>query len=212
MKDEITVLVHGFNKGKNDMAYLEKGLRESGFETVSVDLPTRFGTLEECRDSLSLQINDLVQKYETVNYVAHSLGGLITRAYINHVKQDNVGRCVFIATPHKGSRLAGFADSIPFYSRIFQTVIPILPGSDFSPPGLAKNIKAGLIAGDKNKHLLGRLFLSDKSDGRIEVSSVESKDADEFIVLPYGHKEIHHQQQTVMLVRNFLLQGTFVNS
>ena len=194
------------------MAFLEKGLGESGFATISVDLPARFGTLEACLEAMHLQVRNVVREYQTVNFVAHSMGGLLTRAYINHVQQANVGKCVFIATPHQGSRLAGLAGRIPGYSRIFQIVNPILPGSDFEPPGFPEGTRLGLIAGNKNRLCLGRLFLSDQSDGRIEVSSVQSKDADEFIVLPYGHKEIHHQQETLALVRNFLINGTFVNS
>jgi uncharacterized alpha/beta hydrolase family protein len=212
MKEEITVLVHGFNKDKYDMAFLEKGLRESGFKTVSVNLPTTFGTLEECRQSLSLQINNLIRKDTIVNYVAHSMGGLIIRAYINEVKQNNVGKCLFIATPHNGSRLANIANIIPFYSKIFRPIEILLSGSKLSPSSLDKNIKVGLIAGNKNANLLGKLFLSNKSDGRVEVASVKFKDADEFIELPFGHKEIHHQYKTLMLVKNFLQQGTFVNT
>jgi triacylglycerol esterase/lipase EstA (alpha/beta hydrolase family) len=210
MKDEITVLVHGFNKDRYDMAFLEKGLRKSGFKTVSVNLPTTFGTLEECRHSLSLQIKNLTRKDRIVNYVAHSMGGLIIRDYINDDKQNNVGKCVFIATPHKGSRLADIANRIPFYSKIFRPIEALSSGSKFSSSSLDKNIKVGLIAGNKNTNLLGKLFLSNKSDGWVEVASVKCKDADELIEVPFGHKEIHHQHKTLILVKNFLLQGTFI--
>ena len=72
-----------------------------------------------------------------------------------------------------------------------------------------KSFAVGLIAGSRNNLLLGKLFLSDNSDGRVEVSSVESSDADDFIVLPFGHREIHHQPQTLKLVKNFLENGAF---
>ena len=213
MKNTLTILIHGFNKDSRDMAFLEKGLAETGLAAVSVDLPARFGTMEQCVEALDLQTGKITPGYGTVNYVAHSMGGLITRAYIKHSRQENVGKCVFLATPHNGSsRLAGVAGRIPFYSRIFKTVKPILPGSGFIPPDLPEGIRLGLIAGNKNRHFLGRMFLSDQSDGRVEVSSVESRDADEFIVLPYGHREIHHQPDTLALVRSFLLTGTFVKS
>ncbi len=194
------------------MSFLEKGLRESGFETCSVNLPTRFGSLEECRCSLHDQIGKLVREYSSVNYVAHSMGGLITREYINHTGQENVGKCVFIATPHRASQLAGIAGRIPFYSRIFKTVHPILPGSGYDPPGMPEGVRLGLIAGRRNGHLLGRLFLPAESDGRIKVSSVRSGDADDFILFPYAHREIHHRQETLDQVRNFLLKGTFVKA
>ncbi len=191
------------------MAFLEKGLGESGFETVSVNLPTRFGTMEQCRDALDRQITGRARTYQVVNYVAHSMGGLITRDYLNHVCQDNVGRCVFIATPHRGSKLAGIAGRFPFYSRIFKTVSPIMPRSGYVPPELPAGVSLGLIAGNRNAHLLGKLFLPSESDGRVEVASVRSPDACEFRVLPYAHKEIHHCQETLDQVRNFLLEGRF---
>jgi len=212
MKDEITILIHGFNKDKHDMDFLEKGLCESGFKTVSINLPTTFGTLEECKNSLYLQTNHLKQKHRTVKFVDHSMGGLIIRAFINDAKQHNVGKCVFIATPHEGSRLADIANRIPFYSKIFRPIEFLLSGSNLSPSSLDKNIKIGLIVGNKNINLLGRLCLSNKSDGWVEVSSAKSKDADEFIELPFGHKEIHHQHKTLLLVKNFLSQGTFANT
>ncbi len=124
MNTTLTILIHGFNKGSRDMAFLEKGLQKSGFETFSVDLPTRFGTMEQCREALDRQITGRIRKYQVVYYVAHSMGGLITRDYLSRIQQDKVGKCVFIATPHHGSRLAGIAGRIPFFSRIFKTVDP----------------------------------------------------------------------------------------
>jgi pimeloyl-ACP methyl ester carboxylesterase len=213
MNTTLTILVHGFNKNSRDMDFLKKGLSESGFTVVSVDLPARFGTFEQCVEEMHLQIGKITPGYGVVNYVAHSMGGLIAREYISSTRQENVGSCVFIATPHKGdSRLAGIAGRIPFYSRIFKTVKPILPESRYVFPGLPEGVSLGLIAGNRNSHWLGSIFLPVQSDGRIEVSSVETRDADEFIVLPYGHKEIHHQQETLDLVRDFLLKRTFVKS
>ncbi|MDA3915396.1 MAG: alpha/beta hydrolase [Deltaproteobacteria bacterium] len=212
MKDEITIIVHGFNKDKHDMGFMKQGLCDSGFKTVLVDLPTTFGTIEDCKNSLDAQINNLIKKYRVVNYVGHSMGGLIIRAYINDTKQNNVEKCVFIATPHRGSRLADIANRIPFYAKIFRPIESLLSGSNLFPPTLDQNIKVGLIAGNKNTGFLGKLFLTNESDGRVEVASVEFKDADEFIVLPFGHQKIHHQHKTLILVKNFLLQGTFANT
>ncbi len=138
------------------------------------------------------------------------MGGLITRKYIKSINQDNVSKCVFIATPHNGSKLAEIANHIPFYSRIFRPIEGLLPNS--IQYNLNKDIKIGLIAGDKNKGIIGKLFLLDKSDGRVEVSSVETQDASEMVVLHFGHKEIHQQHETLLLVKNFLLSGKFANT
>lgn len=124
-------------------------------------------------------------KYKTVNYVAHSMGGLIIRAFINNAKYNNVGKCVFIATPHEGSRLADIANTIPFYSKIFRPIESLLSNAHFPPASLDKKIKVGLIARHKNTSLLGKLFLSNESDGRVEISSVKFKDTEEFVELSH---------------------------
>jgi len=91
--------------------------------------------------------------------------------------QHNVGKCVFIATPHEGTRLADIVNRIPFHSKIFRPIEFLLSGSNLSSLSLDKNIKIGLIVGNKNINLLGRLFLLNKSDGWVEISSEKSKDA-----------------------------------
>lgn len=212
MKNEITILVHGFNKNKDDMAYLTNGLNKSGFKTFSVNLPTTFGSLEECKQSLYLQVNDFIKNYKIINYVAHSMGGLIVRNYIKSINQNNIGKCIFIATPHNGTKLAEIANYIPFYARIFKPIKSLLPNLHLFHHDLNVNFKIGLIAGDKNTGLLGKLFLPDKSDGRVEVSSIKTQDADEMIILPFGHKEIHQQHETLIFVRQFLTTGSFTKT
>lgn len=209
MRKEITILVHGFNKSQSDMAYLEAGLKASGFTVLSVNLPTTFASLEQCRNSLAEQIKEVVEEYEVVNYVAHSMGGLISRAFIASVQQNNVGKCVFIATPHKGSKLAAIATAIPLYSNIFKPVKDLLPNLKYSSFASRKGFKIGLIAGSRNEGVIGRLFLPAESDGRVEISSVKSKDMDEFIILPYRHNKIHKNRETLAAVKKFLAQGTF---
>jgi len=206
----VTILVHGFNKNKSDMAYLEKGLRQAGHEVFSVNLPTTFCSLEECRNSMFLQINEIIKNAAIVNYVAHSMGGLITRSFIEKEKQCNVGNCVFIATPHNGSKLAKIADFIPLYSTVFKPIKDLLPNLNFRAFDSNKHFKIGVIAGSQNEGVIGKLFLPEENDGRVEVSSVKTTDMDDFVILPYGHADIHHKEDTLVLVDKFLKKGCFL--
>lgn len=211
MIKEVTILVHGFNKSSSDMSYLEAGLKSAGFDVISVSLPTTFSTLEQCRNSLYLQIKEVVDEVDVVNFVAHSMGGLITRSFIDFEDQKNVGKCIFIATPHNGSKLASIANYIPLYSAVFKPIRDLLPSLKHKSFGSNKTFKIGAIAGNKNKDVIGRLFLSDKSDGRVEISSVITNDIDELIILPYNHNKIHHKRETLIAVKEFLITGSFDN-
>jgi pimeloyl-ACP methyl ester carboxylesterase len=212
MKGCIVVLVHGFNKNCNDMRYLEAALTVAGYSAYSANLPTTFGSLDEAAQSLYFQIKDIVNEAESVCYVAHSMGGLIVRRYIRTQAQCNVEKCVFIATPHGGSRLAKVADTIPGYSAIFKPIIDLLPNAGYDLLDKSREFRVGIIAGNKSEGVLGKLFLNGESDGRVEIDSAKAGDADEFVVVPFGHKDIHHREETASLVIKFIKMGSFFGS
>ncbi|MGJ0336124.1 alpha/beta hydrolase [Aliarcobacter cryaerophilus] len=203
------MLVHGFFKSSSDMLYLERGLKKCGFETCSVDLPTTFGSFEGCIKSLKLQLTQY-EKQDKLHYVAHSMGGLLVRSYLESCEVSKTGNCVFIATPHNGSELATIAEKIPFYSSIFKPIRSLLPGYGYKTLKAKKESRLGVIAGSRDPGVLGRLFLSGPNDGRVEVESAKSADADEFLVVPYGHKDIHHQEITLLNVIEFIQKGRFL--
>ena len=66
--NELIVLVHGFFKNKKDMAFLEKGLFNKGYSVTSVDLPTTFGSIETCHESMIRQLNGLLSNYSKVHF------------------------------------------------------------------------------------------------------------------------------------------------
>src|SRR5699024_10484607 len=60
----------------------EAGLKAMGRQVLSVQLPTFFSSLDQCCDALAAQVDPIAATAKTVHYVAHSMGGLIVRAYI----------------------------------------------------------------------------------------------------------------------------------
>ena len=45
----------------------------------------------------------------------------------------------------------------------------------------------------------------------VEIEETKFNEMKEFMVLNYGHKEIHHKPETVIFADNFLQKGTFKN-
>ncbi|MEA3452262.1 MAG: alpha/beta hydrolase [Bacteroidota bacterium] len=207
--NNIIILIHGFNKNKKDMYFLENKLKETGHKVLNIDLPATFGTMEECRNSLHNQIKNVIKTHKKISYISHSMGGLIIRDYINHFKQKNINKCIFIATPHKGSKLAEIVNFIPFYSKIFKPIKILLPSNNVNLLKLNKNIQIGLIAGNKDNSIFGKLFLKNQNDGSVEVSSARTDETNNIIILNFGHKEIHKKNITFEYINNFLLNGNF---
>lgn len=202
------ILIHGFFRDKTDMSYLEQSLTSLGYKTHSVNLPTTFGSFKEIVDSLSLQLKAF--KEEELSFVAHSMGGLVARRYIQTHLDVEVRNSVFIATPHYGSELADVARFVlpPIVSFILKPLKKLRTQCNYTPFD-NKDFKLGLIAGDKNSDLLGKMLMPKNSDGRVSVDSVKTNDADDFIVLPFNHDEIHKKEPTINKILHFLENGVF---
>ncbi len=192
------------------MKTMQTHLCSMGYEAISVDVPLTLKTMEDAYLVLEEKISKHISNKDIIHLVGHSTGGLLIRYFINHTKYlDHIGRCVLIATPNKGTELA---DQAMRYSRMFAKVFKTVESlhtesSDLTIKNI-NNIEIGAIAGNKCNLILGKL-LHGENDGRVTVDSATYEGVKEFIVLDYGHKDIHHQYHTAEIVRNFLQTGKF---
>ncbi|MDW7673639.1 MAG: alpha/beta hydrolase [Bacillota bacterium] len=213
-RKHLVILIHGFCRDQSDMYFLRDNLNEIGYYTITVNLPTFFSSFEVCTGKFTKFFNELHHKledFEQVHFVAHSMGGLILRSFLAENKVRNIGRCVLIATPNGGTKLADI-----LYKHFKPIVKLFKPLEILRTNGIQINSALncprpdiGVIAGNNNNLMLGRLFLSSDSDGRVEVESTKLENMRDFIVIDFGHEDIHHQLETVRLVDDFLQTGSF---
>jgi pimeloyl-ACP methyl ester carboxylesterase len=105
----LVVLVHGYTVTDRSMTALASFLKEQGHATGVFSYPND-GPLEESAALLARELKELreEQPKRPVAIVAHSMGGLVTRAAIEDPELDprNVRQLIMIATPNHGSELA----------------------------------------------------------------------------------------------------------
>ncbi|MBF8983411.1 alpha/beta fold hydrolase [Lutibacter sp. B2] len=213
MKKKV-ILVHGFNKNKKDMFILKKNLEKIGYECILIDLPLTFKEIEYCTSIFEEKIEEIIcslKENEKISLVGHSTGGLIIRHFLSNTKYtDQINRCVLISTPNKGSQLADIASKLSnLFTNMFKT-LKSLQSENIENLKLkhVESIEIGAVAGNKSNLLLGKL-LKTENDGRVQVNSVKYKELKDFIVVSYGHKEIHHKYEIAELVSAFLENGHF---
>ncbi|WP_408956154.1 alpha/beta hydrolase [Natroniella sp. ANB-PHB2] len=211
--NEKVILVHGYNKDKSDMSVLKSNLEKEGYQGILVDLPLRFEEVKAATKIFAKKIKKIIinlEREEELNFVGHSTGGLVIRNFLDNRKlRFKLGRVVLIATPNQGSRLAEIASIIKPFTYLFKTLDSLQPAR-IKELGLSsfKGVEVGAIAGNKNNLFLGTL-LKEENDGRVRVDSVRYEGLSDFIILPYGHKEIHHQGKTAKVAADFLREGKF---
>lgn len=197
------------------MKPLEQNLKKMGYDCISPDLDLTFKEIDHASYVLGGILEDTIKmeirRDEKIHLIGHSTGGLVIRKLISETKYtQKIGRCVLIATPNKGSKLAEMAGKTKVFTKIYKTLNSL--SFEYTEKQLNhKNcgeIEMGAIAGSKNNLLLGNL-INDQNDGRVELDSVYFPDLKDFLVLPFGHKEIHHQEETAKWVDAFLRKGKF---
>ncbi|AIT08858.1 hypothetical protein LO80_01930 [Candidatus Francisella endociliophora] len=211
-EDKVLVLVHGFIKNSKDMRTLRDFFAKKFDDIISVDLPTTFVSLEVAVTRLCEVLKN-IPKTKTITFVAHSMGGLITCKAIHELNLDNIDKCIFIATPFAGSKVADFGDKIPFYSKVLKPNKDLLATDKYIEfcNSVTDKFPTGLIAGNKHSkfNLLAKLCLSKEHDGLVDVDSVFAINSSDRVVLNKNHREIHHDAETFSKIAYFLENNKF---
>lgn len=210
MEDQV-LLLHGFNKTSRDMATLSAHLEERGFHCRSLNLPLTRLEFDRSASRVEQALLEMTAgNNRKIHLVGHSTGGLLIRQVLKETSvADLIGRCVQIAAPNQGSSLAYTASKVKGYTYYFKTLRSLHTDyiEKLNLPE-AQAVSIGAIAGTRSHLWLGKL-LKGANDGRVELASVHYPGLADFIELPYGHKEIHHQQETAELIVRFLRSGHF---
>lgn len=98
------MFIHGLFMNGMEMLKLRKHFEKAGYDVHQF----HYASTRAETDEIILSLNRLVQSLgsQTINFVCHSMGGLIIRHYIEKYHPDNCGRIITIGTPHKGSEVA----------------------------------------------------------------------------------------------------------
>jgi triacylglycerol lipase len=110
--DTPVLLVHGYGHNSSAWLMLRKALKRAGFTSIHT---LNYNPLTHDVPQIARQLSDRVELIrgltgsDKVNIVGHSLGGIVTRWYVQEMDGDGkVNTAITLASPHKGT-LAAFA-------------------------------------------------------------------------------------------------------
>jgi triacylglycerol esterase/lipase EstA (alpha/beta hydrolase family) len=110
------ILLHGFGMNRTQWFWLARRLRARGLGPI---YGMNYFSLQSVRSSarqLSRFVDRVMEREHAgeVDIVAHSLGGLVARYYIERLSEGRkIGRLITIGTPHHGTRLGRASFGIP---------------------------------------------------------------------------------------------------
>ena len=107
--DAPVLLVHGYGCNRGYWSQLSVRLTGAGIEHQALDLAPPGVSIDDFVPQLAAAITRLcLGEDRQVILVAHSMGGLVARAYLRMHGAARVARLITLATPHHGTVLARF--------------------------------------------------------------------------------------------------------
>lgn len=213
--NECVILLHGLARTASSMNKLERELGEHGYKVVNIAYPSRKKPIEElagmaveagvaaCKDSSA----------HPLNFVTHSLGGILVRQYYRHRDSGDINRVVMLGPPNHGSEVVDNLRNAPGF-KLLNGPAGLQLGTDESsvPKSLGPvNFELGVIAGTRSINLILSTFLPNPDDGKVSVESAKVEGMCGFVTLPVTHSFMMRNSRVIAEVVAFLKNGRFAS-
>jgi pimeloyl-ACP methyl ester carboxylesterase len=197
--------VHGLWMGGWVMQFLRLRLSRCGYAARAFGYRSMAHGLDEHARRLATHVAKLRQP--VINFVGHSLGGLVILRYLRLYGEQRIGRVVLLGTPVRscmaGLRLNGLAagERLLGASRDIWRGLP----DDYRP-----QCELGVIAGNRPWGLGSLLMrLPGINDGVVRLEETEVSGMRDRIVLPVSHSGMLASARVAREVAAFLKRGAF---
>jgi len=212
-KNEMVVLLHGLARTPCSMVKLATYLsRQSGFKIVNLDYPSRTQSIQQLTEYIRKRIAQASpQTADKVHFVAHSLGGILVRAYLKTNPLKNLGQVIMLSPPNQGSELVDIFKNNGLFQLIMGTAGQQLGTQPTSVPNQlgAVTFKLGIIMGNVSFNPLSSYLIPGDDDGKVSVERAKISGMTDFLVLPHSHSFIMNSHEVMRQTRYFLEHGRF---
>lgn len=208
---DCVVLLHGLARSDGSMEEMAERLREVGFEVVNHDYPSTEYPIEKLSRSAIREAISKCPDGSKVNFVTHSLGGILVRYYLEYHELDNLGRVVMLGPPNKGSQVVDAMAEIPGFE-LLNGPAGLQLGTDPSslPNRLgAADFEVGIIAGTSSINLILSQLLPNPDDGKVSVESTKLEGMSDHITVPVSHPFLMKDEEVIRQTIHFLRFGEF---
>ena len=133
-----------------------------------------------------------------VNFVTHSMGGIVVRYYLEKNRVPELGRVVMLSPPNQGSEAADALRDDAFTSGgTVRRASSSAPGRTASPRGWVPSpTPSGIITGTEHAFFDAQRakLIPGPNDGKVSVERAKVAGMTDFLVLP-GHAHLHHERR-----------------
>lgn len=205
-RDQVVILLHGLARTAKSLVVMEEALLRAGFAVLNHGYPSKSAPVGRLLE----RVDEMVAACgaREVHFVTHSMGGILTRAWLGQHRPARMGRVVMLAPPNNGSELVDRLRDLGFF-RWMMGPAGMELGTDGLPGQLAlPDYPVGVIAGTWNVNPLSAPLFAGPNDGKVSVASTRL-DGAAHLTLPVGHTFLMNNPVVIAQTIGFLRAGRF---
>jgi len=207
------ILLHGLARSAASMAKTAGALDAAGFRACNLSYPSTSHPLSDLAENFVLPRILACRGYEPkpLNFVTHSMGGIVVRYLAASHPELPFGRVVMLSPPNRGSEVVDRLGDFGLFHWIngpagleMGTGPESLPNRLGPPP-----FELGIITGDRSINPLLSLLIPGPNDGKVAVARARLEGMRDFLVIHATHPLIMRNRRAIAQTIHFLYHGSF---
>ena len=210
---EEVILLHGLCRTSRSMVKMKNALTAAGYKVRNADYPSRTASVPKlAEDAIGKAVGDCRRDGATkIDFVTHSMGGILVRSYLSRHEIPSLGRVVMLAPPNQGSEIVDKLGRLFLFKWINGPAGSELgTGKNSLPNKLGPaNFPLGIIAGDRSINWINSRLIPGRDDGKVSVERTILAGMTDHIVIHATHPFIMCNREAIRQTIQFLRAGGF---
>lgn len=205
------VLLHGLARTERSMQKLARALIKENFTTINRRYPSRAHPIEILAEETIPPALAQCPAEEEVNFVTHSLGGILLRQYLSRHEIPRLNRVVMLGPPNQGSEVVDKLGNFPGFHFINgEAGRQLGTGAASLPNRLGPaDFDVGIIAGTRSINLILSRLIPGPDDGKVAVARTRLEGMHDHLEMAVTHPFMMRNERVIAQVVHYLKFGRF---